>query len=123
MKIEARRQSLSESLKKVIEADQKRNAEYFQALLPETEMKLRQETYDKSKSELQVKLQTIRLQSRPHREDIVDRYKLRCEVELLDVVSHLVPRWRGNYDLKRRAVDPSCGVMTAWWDEQLKALL
>ncbi len=105
--------------------DLARTQAYFGALIEESKVKLSRAIFnrdEKLRLELQNKELAIEGQKRHHIQDVLARYETKCEIELLDLVCYVVPRWRIRYFLHSGAKTAET-VNVIWWDEVSKSLL
>lgn len=109
-----------------LEAELERTDAYFAVVLQDFESKaakLRTQDAEKAEKEAQNKLNSILLQKRHHLEDINQKYRVRCEVTLLDAVWYMMQRWRLPVFIKPGRSVTAGHERILWWDELLKCIL
>jgi hypothetical protein len=130
--------TLTQPRRKVIEAQQRhaqeqdvaRTQAYFSSMVREHEARIAKSmsANDADSSEqtaiLKTKLESIKSQCTHHLKDIEQKYQVRCEVQLIDVVLYMFPRWRLKLTVAVRARQTDqLAERLLFWDPLLRKVI
>lgn len=100
-----------------------RTEAYFGSMIQDLEIKRSRAIFNsdaQGQSEVEAKLDAVNSQRSHHINDITAKYKVRCELELMDVVCYMLPRWRIRFvSTTHKNVLPD----ELWWDIHSKCFL
>ncbi|MCC7531889.1 MAG: hypothetical protein IT342_25530 [Candidatus Melainabacteria bacterium] len=125
-----RRKLIQEQQRHALEQDVARTQAYFSSMVREHEAKIAKSmsVNDAGSSEqtalLKTKLESIKSQCTHHIRDIEQKYQVRCEVQLMDVVLYMFPRWRLKLTLAARARKAEQSAeQILFWDPLLRKVI
>lgn len=124
----ARRTDLQEMQHLSMTAEIARTESYFSTMLGEHEAKIAKAVLAKDnaqESTLRSKLESIKQQSKHHSRDIEQKYRVCCEIDLLDVALYMMPRWRINLSMsgRSRKVLDAASASRLFWDPVLNKVV
>ncbi|MCC7531892.1 MAG: hypothetical protein IT342_25545 [Candidatus Melainabacteria bacterium] len=130
MLTQPRRKAIQAQQRHVQEQDVARTQAYFSSMVREHEAKIAKSmsANDAESSEqtaiLKTKLESIKTQCTHHIKDIEQKYQVRCEAQLIDVVLYMFPRWRLKLTVAARArKTEQAPEQLLFWDALLRKVI